>query len=89
MRLLGVQHQRELADPQDRQAVRCPFVLGVDLHDLGPDDLVVELQRPANVLDVQEDARDTGRHSYPPLDSTKRDDRSEVQLSEINPKGDF
>ena len=65
MRLLGMQHQREAAEAQDGQAVRCSLFLGVELNDVGPHDLVVKLQRPANVLDIQEDARDTGRHSYP------------------------
>jgi hypothetical protein len=58
-------HQGELTNPQDGQAVRRPLVFGVDLNDLGPDDLVVKLKRPANVLDIKKDARDTGRHSYP------------------------
>ena len=40
----------------------------MDLQDLGADHLVVELERPANVLDVQEDARDSWPPWQPPLD---------------------
>jgi hypothetical protein len=66
MRLLRMQHEREVAESQDGEAVWCSLFLGVELNDVCPDDLVVKLQRPANVLDIKEDARDTGRH-YNPL----------------------
>jgi hypothetical protein len=88
VRFLGMKHDRELPDPQDCQAVWCAIVLGVNLDDFGTDDLVIELKRPANVLDVQKDARDTGRHSNP-LSATNRDDRSRVHLPKINANGDF
>src|SRR5262249_14110720 len=65
MRFLGMQHQSEPAQAQDSQAVRSTFFLGVELNDVCPDNFVVKLQRPANVLDIQEDARNTGRHSHP------------------------
>ncbi len=90
MGFLGVEHQGELADPEDGQGIRCVLVLGVDLDDFGTDDLVIELQRPSYVLDVQEDARDTGRHSYPPSRRTETAFGRfhlmiEVRFREINP----
>ena len=64
--LLGVDHQGEVAQPEDRQGIGGTLLLGMNLDHLRADDLVIELERPANVLDVQKDARDSGRHS-PPL----------------------
>ena len=60
---LGMNHQSEVTKPKNGQAIRCSLVLGMNLEHLGADHLVIELERPANVLDVQEDARDSGRHS--------------------------
>ncbi len=84
MRLLGVEHQGELADAEDGEGIRCVFILGVDLDDFGADDLVVELQRPSYVLHVQEDARDTGRHSCPPLD--EREEPSQIRRESFRPR---
>src|SRR5262249_9522535 len=68
MRFLGMQHQGEAAEAEDGQGIRRVLMLGVDLDDLGADDLVVELHRFAYVLDVQEHASNPARHSSPPLD---------------------
>ena len=36
VRLLGMDHEREIAQPQDRQAVRCSFLLGMNLQTSAP-----------------------------------------------------
>ncbi len=36
VRLLGMQHQREVAEPEDGQGIRRVLMLGVDLDDLAP-----------------------------------------------------
>ena len=41
------------------------FHLGVELSDLGADDLIVEFKRLLDVVDVEKDAGDLGRHSNP------------------------
>src|SRR5262249_31672686 len=71
MGILRVKHQREVAEPEDGQAYGSTFVLGMDLGDLRADDFVVEFQRLDDVVDVEEDARDAGRHPHPLLSILK------------------
>ena len=51
---------------------RPALLLGMDLRDRRADDLAVEFERLDHVVDVQEDARDLGRHPHPHSLTTDR-----------------
>ena len=69
--VLGVDHQGEVAQAQQRQRHRAVLLGLVDLADLGAEDLVVELVRLHHVVDVQKRAGDLGRHPPPHVTSTR------------------